>query len=69
MVLLQKSILAQKFRTPLIQFTDCMKLYKKEGPRVGTSIPLRRGNKIITGGRKMEGLEWERRGREERGQD
>jgi hypothetical protein len=35
--------LAKKFRIPTIQLTDCMKLNKKEGPSINTSIPLRRG--------------------------
>jgi hypothetical protein len=34
---------------------------------VDTSIPFRRGNKIITGGRSREGSEWERGGGEEKG--
>jgi hypothetical protein len=34
-----------------------MKLNKKEGPSVDTSIQIRRGNKIITRGRKREGTE------------
>ena len=45
-----------------------MKLNKKEGPSVDASIPLRRGNKIITGGRGREGPGWEREGgRKKRG--
>ena len=40
---------AKNFRIPMIQLTEQMKLNKKEGPSVDTSIPLRRGNKIITG--------------------
>jgi hypothetical protein len=42
--------------------SDDMKCYKKEGQSVDASIPLRRGNKIITGGR--EGGSWvgQRRG-------
>jgi hypothetical protein len=34
---------------PKIQFTDHMKL-KKEDQSVGTSVLLRRGNKILKGG-------------------
>ena len=45
----------------MIQFTDNMKLNKKEGPSVDASIPLRRGNKIIMGVRRKEGPRWERR--------
>jgi hypothetical protein len=43
-----------------------MKLNKKKGSSVDTSIPLRRGNKIITGGRVREGPggERERKGEE-----
>ena len=39
-------ILALKFGIPKIQFTDHMKLKKKEDQSVDTSILLRRGNKI-----------------------
>jgi hypothetical protein len=39
----------------MIQFTDHMKLNKKEGPSIDTSIPLRKGDKIITRGRGREG--------------
>jgi hypothetical protein len=35
----------------MIHPTDSKKLNKKEGPNEDASIPLRRGNKIITGGR------------------
>ena len=45
-VLTDKWILAQKFRIPKIQFTDHMKLKKKEDQSVDTLILLRRGNKI-----------------------
>ena len=41
-------ILAQKFRIPMIQLRNYMKLNKKDGPNVHSSISLRRGNKIIT---------------------
>jgi hypothetical protein len=47
---MDKWILTQKYRIPLIQLTDYMKL-KKEGPTEDVPFPLRRGNKIITGGR------------------
>jgi hypothetical protein len=43
--------LAKKLRIPMIQ----LKLNKKEGPSVDASIPLRRENKIILGGRGREG--------------
>jgi hypothetical protein len=49
--LTDKWILAQKLRIPNIQFTDHMKL-KKEEQRVDTSMLLRRGKKILTGGKK-----------------
>jgi hypothetical protein len=39
-------ILAQKLKIPKIQFTNHMKLKKKEDQSVDTSILLRRGNKI-----------------------
>jgi hypothetical protein len=39
----------------MIQLTDHMTLNKKEDQRVDASIPLRRGNKIIMGGRVREG--------------
>ena len=41
-----KWILAQKLGIPKIQFTDHMKLKKKEDKSVDTSVILRRGNKI-----------------------
>jgi hypothetical protein len=44
--LTDKWILAQKLRIPKIQFTDHMKLKKKEVQSVDTLILLRRGNKI-----------------------
>ena len=43
-------ILAQTFRIPKIQFTDHMKLKKKEDQNVDASVLFRRVNKIITGG-------------------
>jgi hypothetical protein len=39
----------------MIQLIDHMKLEKKEGQSVDSSIPFRRGNKIIIRGRKKEG--------------
>jgi hypothetical protein len=44
--LTDKWILAQKLRIPKAQFTDHMKLKKKEEQSVDTSVLLRRGNKI-----------------------
>ena len=41
-------ILAQKLRLPKIQFTDYMKLKKKEDQSVHASVLHRRGNKILT---------------------
>ena len=38
-----------------IQLTDHMKFKKKEDQSVNASILLRKGNKIITGGRGMKG--------------
>jgi hypothetical protein len=43
-------MLAQKLRIPKIQFTDHVKLKKKEDQIVGASVLLRRGNKILMGG-------------------
>jgi hypothetical protein len=45
-----KWILAQKLRIPKIQFTDHMKLKKKEDQSMNTLNLLRRGNKIPTRG-------------------
>ena len=41
-----KWILAQRLRIPKIQFTDNMKLKKKEDQSLDTLVPLRKGNKI-----------------------
>jgi hypothetical protein len=54
------------FRIAMIQLTDHMKLNKKEGPSVDTSIPLRKDHKIIMGGRWKEAPWWER-GQERKG--
>jgi hypothetical protein len=62
-------ILAQNLRIPTIQVTDHMKLNKKEDQSVDASVLLRRGNKIITGGRGREGPGQEKRGGGEMGQD
>jgi hypothetical protein len=52
----------------MTQLTDHVKFNKKESPSVATSIPLRKGNKIITRGRGREGPGWEREtGGEKRG--
>jgi hypothetical protein len=48
--LIDKWILAQKFRIPKIQLTDYTKLKKKVDQSVDTSVLLRRGNKIPMGG-------------------
>jgi hypothetical protein len=48
-------LLAPKLRIPTLQLTDHMKLNKKEDQSVDASILLRRGNKIITGGRGRKG--------------
>ena len=61
--------ISQKVQIPTIQLTDQMKLKKKEGPNVDTSIPLRKRNKIIKGGRGREGPRWERGGDDKREQD
>jgi hypothetical protein len=49
-VVTDKWILPQKLRIPTIQFTDHMKLKKKEHQSVDISVLLRRENKILTGG-------------------
>jgi hypothetical protein len=49
-VLTDKWILAQKLGIPKIQFTDHMKLKKKEDQSVGASVLLRREKKIPMGG-------------------
>ena len=48
--LIGKWILSQKFRILKIQFTDHMKLKKKENQSMDASVLLRRVNKILTGG-------------------
>ena len=49
-VLMDKCILAQKFRIPKIQFTDHMKPKKEKNQNVDASVPFRRVNKILTEG-------------------
>ena len=44
---LKIGILAPKLRIPKTQFTDHMKLKKKDDQSVGALILLRRGNKIL----------------------
>jgi hypothetical protein len=61
--LTHKWILAPKLGIPKNQFADHMKLKKKEEQNVAASVLLRRGNKILTGGRGSEGL-GRKRGRE-----
>jgi hypothetical protein len=48
--LTDKWILSQKLTIPKIQFTDHMKLKKKEDQSVDTSVLLRREVKILMGG-------------------
>ena len=45
--LIDKWILAQKFKIPKIQFTDHVKCKKREDQSVDASVFLRRGNKIF----------------------
>ena len=59
-VITDKWILVIKYRIPRRQPTERKKFNKQEGPTEDASIPLRRGNKIVTGGRGKEGPEWER---------
>ena len=68
--LTDKWTLTQKLRISKIQFTDHIKLKKKEGQIVDASVLLRRGNKITMGGsgreeppRKEEREDWERKRR------
>ena len=49
-----------KLRMPMIQLKDLTTLNKKEDQSVDTSILLRRGNKIITGGTGIKGSQRER---------
>ena len=49
-ILTDKWILNQKLRIPKIQFTNCMKLKKKEDQSMDVSVLLRRENKILKGG-------------------
>ena len=53
----------------MIQFTDQMKLKKKEDKSVDVSVLLRRVRKIITGGRGREGSGREIRRGKRGGQD
>jgi hypothetical protein len=46
---------SQKYRIPMIHSTEPKKVNKKEDPSEDASIPLKMGNKIITGGRGREG--------------
>jgi hypothetical protein len=46
----------------MIECTDWRNLNKQEDPSMDTPIPLRRGNKIIMGGRRREEPGWERGG-------
>ena len=60
-MLLSESTSAHKLSTwieiiEIIQLTDHMKLKKKEDQSVDASVLLKRGNKIITGHRRMEEL-------------
>jgi hypothetical protein len=48
--LTDKSTLAQKLGIPKIQFTDHMKLKKKDDQNVGASVLLRKGNKMLKEG-------------------
>jgi hypothetical protein len=54
----------KEYRMPRIQCTELKKFNKKKGPSEDASISLGKDNKIITGGREMEGPRWERRGGE-----
>ena len=64
-VLIDKWILVQKLRIPKIQYTDHMKLKRKEGQSVDASVLLRSGNYFVPdyfirdsrGGRSLGGRE------------
>jgi hypothetical protein len=49
--------ISRKYRNPRIQPIDHKKCKKQKGLNEDASIPLRRGKKIITGGRGREGPE------------
>jgi hypothetical protein len=51
--------ISKKLRTPKIQFTEHMKLKRKEDQSVDASVLLRSGDKILTG-RNMETKVWSR---------
>jgi hypothetical protein len=51
---------------PTVQFTDHVKLKKKEDQSVDASVLLRRGNKILTGSIGRKGLGRERGGKGKR---
>jgi hypothetical protein len=51
-----KWILDKKLGIPRIHLTDHLKFKEQEDHIVDTSVLLRRGNKILTGGRVWEGL-------------
>ena len=61
--LTDKWILAQKLGIPKIQFTDHMKLKKKEDQRVDASVLLRSRNKLLAGGNMEKGYEAETEGK------
>jgi hypothetical protein len=56
-------MLSPKFGMPKIQFTDHMKLKKKEDQSMHASVLLRRGNKILTGGNTETKCEGESEGK------
>jgi hypothetical protein len=61
-------ILGKKLWILIIQLTDHIKCKKKEDQSVDASVLFRRGNKIFTGGRRLQTCEEERRGRGKGGQ-
>ena len=54
---------SQKLGIPKIQFTDHMKLKKKEDQRVDASVLLRSRNKLLAGGNMEKGYEAETEGK------
>ena len=61
--LTDKWILVQKLGIPKIQFTDHMKLKKKEDQRVDASVLLRSRNKLLAGDNMEKGYEAETEGK------
>ena len=61
-VLTDRWILVKECGIPTIKLIDNIKLKRKEDQRVDASVLLRRGNKIVKGSKRWEGLRKKRRG-------